>query len=349
MSVVQADLIPDIIVAGLKDLGRGKIVDLTSDTQEHVAWNMMMRKDRVKPYTTGYGIQWTLMTDHNNSARAVGLYSTDNVNAPSVLTQATIPWRHVEASYCIDYHEIDMNQGASQIVDLLKTRRYGAMVSMAEFFEDRFWRLPAADDTRNIYGIPYWIVKNATEGFNGGAPSGYTTVAGLNPSTLTRWKNYTGQYADIDNTDLIPMWERACDKTLFKAPVNRGIGTFNTGDKFMFATNYTVYQGTKQLLRSQNDDLGMDLDPFDQSPVFRGVKVQWVPQLDADTTDPVYGINFGEFKAAILKPWWMKEAVIPRLPGQHNVTGVFIDSSVNPICFNRRRQFVLATGTTLPD
>ena len=74
----------------------------------------------------------------------------------------------------------------------------------------------------------------------------------------------------------------------------------------------------------------------------------WVPVLDEDTTNPVYGINWGEFKTAILGNWWMKETVLDRVPGQHNVSAVYIDSSFNWICRNRRRNFVISNGTTLP-
>jgi hypothetical protein len=83
--------------------------------------------------------------------------------------------------------------------------------------------------------------------------------------------------------------------------------------------------------------------------VFRGTKVQWSPALEADTTNPIYGLNLGEFKITILRGRWLKETVIGRLPGQHNVRGVFVDSSLEFICYNRRRQFVLSNGTTMPD
>lgn len=344
---LQAAGIPDILAAGLQELGEGKVTDLTTDTQEFVAYTSLMKKPRIEIMTTGYGIQWDLIVDQNNSARGVGLYSTDNVNVPNVLTQGSIPWRHAEASYAFDYHEIDMNQGAREIVRLIKVRRQTALMSVAEYFEDRFWRLQPSTDTTNMFGVPYWIVKSNTEGFNGTVPSGYTTVAGLSPTLLPRWANYTGQYTTIDVTDLIPLWERAADKTRFMPPV-KVLPDFNTGDKYGFYTTYPVYQASKQVLRSQNDDLGTDLDPYDGRPTFRRTPITWVPKLDQDTTDPIYGINWGEFKLAVLRNWWMKETILERMPGQHNVSGVFLDCSLNTLLRNRRRCFVLAKNTGLP-
>lgn len=346
MPTLQAASIPDILVAGLQELGEGQVTDLTVDTQHHVAFSILMKKSHVDLQSSGYGTQWDLMIDHNHSTRAVGLYSVDNVNQVNLLTQASIPWRHLESHYAFDHHEVDFNKGPRQIVDLIKARRYGCMVGMAEFFEDRFWRLTAADDDRNMLGIPNWIVKNATEGFTGTVPSGFTTVAGLSPTTVARWANYAAPYTSVDVTDLIPKIERAMDLTLFKPPTT-AMKSFNTGDQYGLFTNYTVFQAAKQILRGQNEDMGSELDPF-QRPVFRGTPLQWVPQLAIDTTNPVYGINWGEVKLAILRNWWMKETVLDRMPGQHNVSAVFMDNSLNTICRNRRRCFVISNGTTLP-
>jgi hypothetical protein len=343
---LQLSGVSDVLQAGLAELGEGKWTDLTTDLQEFVAVPNLLKKNRVV-IQSGHSIQWDLITDHNNSARAVGLFASDRVDVPNGLTQGSMPWRHTIADYAFDHHEVTANEGARQIVSLIKARRHMAMVSMAEYMERRFWRVPDTTDEVNPHGVPYWIVKNATEGFNGGAPSGYTTVAGLNPSTLSRWKNYTAPYTAVTYEDLIAKWWKAATYTKFKAPVQSP--TFNTGDQYGYYTTYTVYAGLKNLLMAQNEDLGSDLDSQDGNPTFRRVPVTWVPVLDEDTTNPVYGINWGEFKTAILGNWWMKETVLDRVPGQHNVSAVYIDSSFNWICRNRRRNFVLSNGTTLPN
>ena len=53
-------------------------------------------------------------------------------------------------------------------------------------------------------------------------------------------------------------------------------------------------------------------------------------------------------KTAVRNGWWMKETVIPKMPGQHTVTGIFMDSSLQIVCYDRRKQAVLSNGTTLP-
>lgn len=345
MPTLQLTGIADIVAAGLAELGEGKWTDLTTDLQEFVAMPNLLKKNRVT-IQSGHSIQWDLITDQNNSARAVGLYASDRVDVPNVLAQGSIPWRHTVADYAFDHHEVSANKGGRQIVAILKARRHSAMMSMAEFMEDRFWRVPASTDELNPYGVPYWVVKNASEGFNGTVPSGYSTVAGLSTTTLTRWKNYTAPYTAISADDLIAKWWKAATLTRFRPPI--ASATFNTGDQYGYYTTYTVYAGLKQLLAAQNEDIGNDLDSFEGQPTFRRTPVTWVPKLDEDTTNPVYGLNWGEFKTAVLDDWWMKETVLERVPGQHNVSGVYIDSSFNWLCRNRRRNFVISNGTTLP-
>ena len=55
-----------------------------------------------------------------------------------------------------------------------------------------------------------------------------------------------------------------------------------------------------------------------------------------------------DFKTIILEGWWLKETHVPVYPGQHTVSAHFLDCSYQWVLKDRRRQFVLATGTTYP-
>jgi len=98
----------------------------------------------------------------------------------------------------------------------------------------------------------------------------------------------------------------------------------------------------------QNDNLGFDLDPANGKVMFRRTRIDWIPQLDEDTTVPFYGINWGKMKLAVMKGWLMRPTRIEIVPNQHTVTAVHEDSSINPYTTDRRGHFVLATGTTMP-
>lgn len=344
---LQAEAVADIVAAGLKELNRLRFVDLTSDLQKYSAMRRMMQKEKMRTYDDGYAFQWDVMTGDNGSAEFVGLYSTDNVDVVNVLTQASSTWKHITWNWAIDAHEITMNGGASRIVNLIDTRRFAAKISAVKKFEQAFWTLPSATDTVSPHGVPYWIVKNNTVGFNGGLPSGYTDVGGLSPTTYPRWKNYTGQYTDITKDDLIDKWSTAADKCMFMPPIE-GMPLLTDGNAHGYLTTYNVYKSTKTILENQNDDLGMDVDSMDGRPVFRRTPIEWNPVLDVDTTDPVYGIFWGDFKITKLRGWWEKETVIPKKSDQHNVSVTHYDCSFNYTATNRRSHFVLAKDTTLP-
>lgn len=350
MPTLAPNQIPDLIASTLAELGEGKWTDISAALQEYLVVPMLTKQDRVV-IQGGSSVQWDIITDENYSFTMTGLYDSDNVNVTNVLTQGNIPWRFSKAHYAFDVREPAMNEGPRQIVSLIKSRRHPAMMSIANGMELKFFRAPlSSSDTLEPYGMPYWIVKNNTTGFNGTVPAGHTAVGGVSHTTYPRWKNYTAQYAAVSEDDLVSKIRTAMSLTGFKPPV--ASATFNTGDKYMMFSTLAVKQGLEQLAKAQNENIGIDLDPYNDAVLIRKVRLVWAPMLDQssspDTTNPVYGVNFGEFKTVVNKNWWMKEIVIDRMPGQHNVSAVFIDSQWNWICRNRRRNFVIATDTTMP-
>lgn len=345
-NALTASQLGDLVQTTLKDLGRLKFTDISTNLQKHTAMRNLLNKNRVE-LTSGYGVQWDVMVNQTGAASNVGLGATDNVSIVDVMTQASADWRNSTSSYAVIGQEIDMNREPSRIVELIKTRRLAALISMAELMENNFWGPPVAlTDALTPWGVNTWIVKNATEGFNGGVPSGYTTI-GLNPTTYPNWKNWTAPFTNITKDDLFRAWRKAATKTGWEPPVD-GIPSFNTGDDYGFYTNYGVIGPAEEVLESQNENLGPDVASMDGKLVFRRTPVMWVPKLDADSTNPVYGINWGLFKTIILKGWWLKETNVPIYPGQHTVSAHFVDSTYQWVARSRREMFVLSNGTTYP-
>lgn len=344
---LQAANMADLLVATLADLDEMKFDTIDPDLlQEYIAVKTLLKKNRVT-LDSGTSIKFRVMTTTSGSFQFVGLYATDVANVGDTLVEADHPWRHWTCNYSIDMREFAMNRSPRKLVDLLKERRLDAMIDQTKGMETAFWSFPASTDTTTAHGIAYWCVKNASEGFNGTVQSGYTTVAGLNPSTYTGWKNYTGQYTSMTKTDAIRMWRKAARKTAWKPPAD-GIPTFNTGNTYGFYTNLDAIIAMEELLEAQNENLGNDLASKDGQVTFLRTPVIWAPKLDGDSTNPIYGINWGVFKTYILRGFWMKEMSIEANANQHTVSTVHIDSSGNWVCKDRRRLFVLATGTSTP-
>lgn len=351
MATLQATDIADLVTTTLNELGELKFTDLMSDYQNTIALKRVMKKNKMT-FDAGPEVEWNVITNHNDSARFVGLGETDVVDIPNVMTTGKVPWRHITWNWAIERREIAMNRSPRRIVELAKTRRIASFGSAIIKFERHLWRVPASTNTTEPYGVPYWIVKSNTatstnEGFNGTVPSGYTTVGNINPTTYDRWANYATQYTNITKDDLIRKMRRACVFTDFM-PLVDDMPVYNTGDDYGYYTNYSVLGTLEEILEQQNEDLGSDVASQDGKCLFRRVAMTWVKELELDTTGVVYGINWGEMKTMGLRGEWMNETSIPIQPGQHTVSATHTDCSWNLFCRNRRRNWVLATDTTMP-
>lgn len=351
MPFLQADDIADMIKTTQRDLGRMKWTDISYNLQEYIALPMILQREKVS-FQSGYGIQWNIMVSTSGAAKDTELYATDSVNVSDVMQTANIPWRHVTTNYAIERREMAMNRGPAEIVDLVRIRRNDAMIDLAKHLETRFWTKPATSaDNGPLFGIPYWLCyptsAPAAGGFVGGNPVGFSAGAGgidaANP-LFSQWQNWAAQYASITSTDLIRKWRKAATFTNFKAPVPSP--SYNTGNNYGYYTNYNVIGPLEEALEAQNDNLGNDIASKDGRLMFRQVPVTWVPFLEANTANPVYGINWGSLKPAFLAGEYMREEGPNAASNQHSVFVTHVDTTLNLMCSNRRLNFVLGTGNT---
>lgn len=351
MATLQAGDIADLVTTTLDELGELKFTDLMSDYQNTIALKRLMKKGKMT-FTAGTQVDFNVITDENHSARFVGLGEDDIVDIPNVMTTGKVPWRHITWNWGIERREVAMNRSPRKIVDLTKTRRIAAFGSAIIKFEQRFWKVPAVTDNVNPFGIPYYVVKSATAnttntGFNGTVPSGYTVVANLNPTTYPRWANYAGPYTAVTKDDFVRKARHMANYTDFK-PLVDDMPVYNTGNDIGQYCNYALLSALEEILEDQNDDLGPDVASQDGKTVFRRVPVTFVKELDLDTTNPFYMLNWGELGTMGLRGEWMNETAQPIMPGKHTVSATFTDCTFNLLCRNRRRQGVLSNGTTLP-
>ena len=339
MSLTASGL-ADLMAMTQRDLGKGNWTDIATDLQEYVAMPKLLKKEKVQ-FQSGTEIQFNLQYTTNGQARRTGLYAVDTPNQGNSMTTGKVPWRHLTADYSIDKRELAMNRTPARILELMKTRRNECMIDQAKIMEEDMWDKPAdSTDTDKAFGFDYWMVRSATEGFNGGDPSGFTSgAADLPVATYTRWKNYTAQYAAVSKTDLVRKWRRAATFTMFKPPVD--VPDYNRGNRYGYYSNYDVVGTLEELLEDQNDNLGNDLASKDGAVMFRRTNVTWVPYLESDTGDPIYGVNWGVIHPIFLTGEYMREDPPTKAPNQHNVVTVYMDNTYNYICRDRRRLFVI--------
>lgn len=355
MATIQADDIADLVAGTLKDLGKPKFQQIAQSLQDYEVFPRWFKKDKTV-IDSGIGIQRTLMNRTQGNARHTGLYQTDITNVRDAIDQLSVPWRHAETSYALDVREMMMNKGSALIFNVIQPRRDGSMIDLVELLENAAWSAPASSSDNLLpYGLPYWIVKNATTGFNGGAASGHTTVAGVSLTDSPTFKNYTALYTNKTKADLVSKMRTAHRKIRFKSPIAGSDYSKGVADRYRIYVNETTIAAFEDVGEAQNENLGRDIASVwggdvsksrEGGIMFRGSPIVWIPKLDADTTDPVYMIDHDTFMPCVLKENFMRETVIKPSQEQHNTVKVFTDLSYNFICLNRRGNAVLATSAS---
>jgi hypothetical protein len=336
-----SDIDDAVLLTQNKLIKRGAFVDMQTDLQDHVAVREMW-KNRKKTFQGGENWEFEVQIDHNHSARTVGLFETDGSNLTDTMIKGEVEPRHVNAHYIYDLREKAFQRGGVQIVDLVKTRYVGMMVSLYELLEEILWSKPTdSSDTKTPFGIAYWITKSATTGFNGGNPSGFTSgKAGISQGTYARWANYTARYTNITKEDLVRKMRVASKKTKFRSPISHATPDVGMGNGIY--TNIDVVGYLEEALEDQNMNLGNDVASKDGKTLFKGSPVQYAPYLDNDSTDPVYMLDWKTLAIGVMAGWENNLSKPYMVPNKHNVRRVDLDATLNMIATDLRRQAVIA-------
>ena len=332
---------PDAVVATQNKLiQRGAFVNMQTDFSDFVGVNELWKNKR-EGFEGGINVEIEYQMSHNNSAKAVGLYQTDSSSVTPTLKKGEVPQRHVNAHYIFDVREPAFQRGGIHVVKLVKSKYVAMMLSFYETMEDFIWGKPDdSSDDETPWGVAYWVVKNASTGFYGGNPAGFSSGrGGIDSSTWTRYKNYTGTYASIIKTDLFRSMRKFATVSKFKSPVNHATPE-RPGMGNGIYTNYAVVAEMEERLEENNTNLGNDVAPKDGRTTFKSTPITYVPFLDADTTNPVYMLDWRWLYIAVLNGWENALTKPYRVAGKHNVRRVDLDVTANMVGIEPRKQAV---------
>lgn len=205
--------IADLIASTVKKLPPMQFTQIAQKlTSYHVYPTLFKNRGGKEMETrTGSGtcIPFTALVKTAGSAKNVQIYDTDTTNIADGLVDGEVPWRYSTFSYYFNQHEFEQNSGAKQLFNLIKDRREQALLDFADLLEGNYFGKPVdSTDKRTPWGLFYWLVKttdatSATSNckFNGGVPSGFSDVGGINPANYPMWKNYTAPYYSIKDWD----------------------------------------------------------------------------------------------------------------------------------------------------
>jgi hypothetical protein len=344
MTVLLPDQLDDFVNLTLENFKRKKWVDISLDLQnyEFASRFFSSKKD---PEKGGSQLNWKVQVTNTGTARHSELYDTDQTGVVDLTKEAKIPWSKQTVNFSYDVDEDAMQTDRETIINEIKVRDHSMYNDYFELMEEALWSMPSGPDAspRPPSGIPYWIVKSATTGFNGGNPSNFTSGAGgLSSTTYPNWSNYTFAATDVSRDDFIEKALKACEFTKFLAPKKfPELGGAGDKNDYAFYTTYRVLQQLEKYLQSSNDNLGVDIAKYSGAVTLKGNPVNWVPYLEAnDTEDPFYGINWKVFRYFFKKGRHMLRQPPRQRDGQHTVRVVHMDNWGNFQCENRRRTFV---------
>lgn len=321
--------------------------------------NRWWKEDKVIE-TGGNEIQDRIILDENGSARHVSLFEATQPNASDQIAVIKMPWTYAQSFWVVERREILQNMSPRQIVKLMKARRIPAAISMANMLEADGWAIPDPTSDKAPYSIRYFVPQlaagQAGEGFYGGCPAGFASVANIAPCTSgsnttaiaggkPNWRSYsaggTGYYVDM-NMEAVFTMVGMFISVQFEAPML--IDDLKQGplaEQRIYVNKKTLRQ-YERLVSLNNDNLNSDLAKFHGITVFKNVPIKYIPDLDADDMDPVYMIDHTTFMPYVLEGDNMRESeAIPGGINQPNVFVTFTDHTYQYFNNNRQRNGVM--------
>lgn len=347
--MLTADQIVDLVKLTQANLiKRGAFLNLMTDTTDYVAIRELMDKHQ-KTFAGGLDWEFDAVTDHNHSARFVGLYENDGATLNDATTKGSVGPRFVDANYVFDVREKIFQRPAIEIVNYVKTKYLRMLTSYYELLEPALWGKPEdATDKKTPYGIKYWITPcsnsdasaNPNGGFLGKNPVGFTEGrAGISTTQFPRWANWACQYSQVSKDDLVRKMRRAVRKTQFRSPISHAEPTLGSSGNGIYAGDNVIHV-MEEILEAQNMNLGNDLASKDGRTMFKGHPIVYAPYLDEDSTDPVYMLDWKWLALGMMEGWQKHVSAPTPVAGKHNVRAVFLDAGTNMICTNLRKQAV---------
>lgn len=357
MPITDQD-IADLVTTTLNTIKKDNFVDMSQELTEYIVVPYLLTKrGGLIVKKGGVGLEVTLMVEHGGRSRFVGEYDEDVIVVVDHLKKMRLFYSLLTDNLAYTRSELLDNRGQERINNVLKPRRRAMYLRVAETMEENFFQTPDADDDLTPWGLKYWIVKNATAGFNGGYAAGFTRVANVNLTEVPQFKNYTAQYTAISKADLVLKMRRAHRKTNWRSPRKDSGVEGDTSQRRLLLTNEDVIEGIENIGEAQNENLGRDIASMTagtnknmgglrQTPdgeiLFKRHPVVYARSLDDDTSDPVYGIDMHTFHAMTQQGDNMRLGDFAKAPNQHRVFAAHLDHKHQTICTNRRNNWVIS-------
>jgi hypothetical protein len=277
--------------------------------------------------------------------------SVTNVQGGSTIS---VPWRFIRVPITWTEAEILLNESGGgdigqfhQFKNLRDFKYQQAYTSLMNLLERKM--VATANNGQmeaNAGSEPYSIFATLTA--DGLAPSGFTTVQGINPTTKSKWRNQTASWTfttpyDIDN-GVIAGFDTMSQLVVFERPPTAQ--QYFTEDEFRRHVIFTTRAGRRYYMKAvrANNDITRagPQDPSFGKPVFLNIPVvnnEGYDDASVFTNDAGDGytfINMNHLKLIFHREKWLQVSEPMVFPDKPDTVVVWVDVYCN--LFNCSRQ-----------
>ena len=351
------DQIDDFVSSYLQKFPMGKWQDISSPLQKYYFASRLFDKSAKREMSTSQ-CKWKLKIDNNENFKVVGLYHRDSSDRRNVLTEGELKWGMTNTNYHYDIDEEVFKKGADEIVDYMNLQEQGLMQDFFEGMENLMFGEGPANPTVNPFppvSLLWWITatsdgttdNNATEGFNGHSPLGWTAngVGGISTATYDQWRNRTFPYTNVDRDDFVEKVINSMDLCTFTPPVSRSDIKPEGEHRWELLTTHSRVAESRKLLQLGNDNIGDDLAARSGAVFIRGVPMVWVPAwTNASSQNQrddgiILGVDWNSFDCFYASGRSQRKRAPIRHAEMSNVRVRHMDDALQMVCYNRRANF----------
>ncbi len=277
--------------------------------------------------------------------------SVSNIQGATTLTAN---WRFVRVPITWNEQEVLLNEGGGEnamFQQYKRIKRFKYQQAYTSLFNKMERFMTAAASNANMEAAtgtdPYSIFAFVTS--DGLAPSGFTNVLGINPSSKSAWQNQNTTYTastpfDTDN-GIIAGFDTISQLVVFKRPPSSQ--EYFSDDDFRRMVIFTNREGRKDYMKAvrANNDITRagPQDPAYGNPVFLNIPVVNNEGMDDATSfssgSPDYiFLNMSHIKLVFHRQKFMQVGTPQVFPDQPDTMVAWVDTYCNLVCLSRQRQ-----------
>jgi hypothetical protein len=354
---------------------------------------MLKSGDQSITLQSGKSIKWFAQMSDVATAH---FYLPDDVETPTQpqsITTFEIGWRFLrdnvawnKETVALNLAAMDPNGRRTQIIDMKRQYEQAMWTSKINKMESALFATPGQADmeTASTAKVPYSLgvwnneLTNTIPYISAGSSTQWSTIAGKDPATISRFRNQTAPYnggsvgavAGSTAPHLFTAMRRVLNKTGFdKLPEKPEYSQKKSiPTRILCSLDYGIPQ-YEYALQTNNDFLRYagGQDPAYPNPTFQGIPLEGISALNtaimyptaasafystendtagATNAGPRYHfLNFEYFKPVFHTEMYMYRHPVMTHPNQPSTHVMYVDTYYNIVCTSRQRQGIVYPAT----